>query len=119
MSGSTHRAGHTLDLVLSLGLSITNVVVNDACFSDLLFVCFNAAFPSLNSVTNRSGHSTRLINTSTVDTFSESFFASSFCLDLEFSSQNLSVDGYFNYFNSVCTEILDEIAPLKYRESKK
>ncbi len=29
------------------------------------------------------------------------------------------MDGYFNYFNSVCTEILDEIAPLIYRESKK
>ncbi len=38
VSGSTHRAGHTLDLVLSLGLSVTNVVVNDACFSDRLFV---------------------------------------------------------------------------------
>ncbi len=110
MSGSTHRAGHTLDLVLSLGLSVTNVVVNDACFSDHLFVCFDAAFLKLNSVSNRSGYSTRLINTSTVDTFSEAFFASSFCPDLE------SVDGYFNYFNLVCTYILDEIAPLKYRE---
>ncbi len=29
------------------------------------------------------------------------------------------MDGYFNYFNLVCTYILDEIAPLKYRESKK
>ncbi len=74
VSGSTHRAGHTLDLVLSLGLSVTNVVVNDACFSDHLFVCFDAAFPKLNSVSNRSGYSTRLINTSTVDTFSEALF---------------------------------------------
>ncbi len=97
----------------------TNVVVNDACFSDHLFVCFDAAFPKLNSVSNRSGYSTRLINTSIVDTFSEAFFASSFCPDLEIYSQNLSVDGYFNYFNLVCTYILDEIAPLKYRESKK
>ncbi len=78
VSGSTHRAGHTLDLVLSLGLSVTNVVVNYACFSDHLFVCFDAAFPKLNSVSNRSGnrsgYSTRLINTSTVDTFSEALF---------------------------------------------
>ncbi len=67
ISKSSQRAGHTLDLVLSLGLSVTNVVVNDACFSDHLFVCFDAAFSSLNSVSNRSGLSTRLINTSTVD----------------------------------------------------
>ncbi len=33
LQGDT-AAGHTLDLVLSLGFSVANVVVNDACFSD-------------------------------------------------------------------------------------
>ncbi len=30
-----------------------------------------------------------------------------------------SVDGYLSSFNSVCTEILDKIAPLKYRKKQK
>lgn len=36
MSGSTHRGGQTLDLILSLGLPITNAVVDDVCLSDHL-----------------------------------------------------------------------------------
>lgn len=44
--------------------------------------------------------------------------ASSFYHNLEFSPLDLMIDEYFNSFNSVCNEILDEIAPLKYRELK-
>ncbi len=44
---ATHRHGHTLDLVLSMGLSISNVVIADNCISDHRSVMFNIDLPAV------------------------------------------------------------------------
>ena len=44
VSGPTHEHGHTLDLVLSHGLSVFNLVICDNVVSDHMPVLFDAGF---------------------------------------------------------------------------
>lgn len=43
ISGPTHQQGYILDLVLSHGLPVVNIVIHDACFSDRNPVAFDVA----------------------------------------------------------------------------
>jgi len=38
---ATHVQGHTLDLILSQGFSIDNIIIEDASFSDYVPIMFN------------------------------------------------------------------------------
>ncbi|XP_014185285.2 uncharacterized protein LOC106632421 [Haplochromis burtoni] len=113
---STHIKGHMLDLVLSYGLDICITDINDAGISDHFPVIFDVQ--SCNMELNSEGPPSlsRPINSEAVALFSAAF-ANSFCYE-DISNAPLSVDGVVNSFISICTSILDTVAPVKIRRRK-
>ena len=63
--GPTHEHGHTLDLVLSYGLPVFNLVVCDAFFSDDMPVLFEAAVCCHTVKPRAAARRCRVINPST------------------------------------------------------
>ncbi len=46
IENATHVLGHTLDLIMSYGFSIDNIIIEDACFSDHKPIVFNVTLSS-------------------------------------------------------------------------
>ncbi len=67
VKGPTHEKGHTLDLVLSYGLS---VCINEICETAHLPLLFTVSIPCLRVETCASSHRLRTINPQTVTQFS-------------------------------------------------
>ena len=70
VSGPTQERGHTLDLVLSYGLSVYNLEVFGACFSDHMPVLFYAAPGYSTVIPGAPARRCRIINLSTAARFS-------------------------------------------------
>lgn len=47
VTGPTHNHGHTLDLVLSYGLSVCDIEIVDTVFSDHKSIVFDISLPSI------------------------------------------------------------------------
>ncbi|XP_013881019.1 uncharacterized protein LOC106530015 [Austrofundulus limnaeus] len=111
VSGSTHEKGHTLDLVLTYGLHGEVREICDSGISDHLPVL--SEFNILTSARDqrKAVHSRRIFNTQTASQFSAAF------IDSQLSSAEFNfggnVDQLLDDFNSVCSAILDDIAPFK------
>lgn len=105
VSGPTHTKGHTLDLVFSLGSSISNVCVEDVCVSDHSCVYFDLTCP-LDPPPPKTRAEKWFINEEAVWKFSV-------------LSDPYSLVGYsdavalIGTFNSHCLNIIDKVAPLK------
>ena len=50
VTGPTHKHGHTLDLVLSLGFPVLNIELDVASLSDHKLVIFNASLSNLKAI---------------------------------------------------------------------
>lgn len=74
--GSTHELGHTLDLVLSCGLPVSNLEISNAFFSDHMPVLFDISIPCF-SKPSIPARRCRIINSSTAAQFSSVFQNSS------------------------------------------
>lgn len=106
----THSKGHTLDLVLHSGLSLTNLETKDICVSDhkaILFCTVLSHFTSSNSTPIRR----RVFNSTSAFRFSELFTAAS----LNTFNPNFNTDELVSLFNDTCQTVLDSVAP--YKES--
>ena len=109
VSGPTHEHGHTLDLILTGGLSVSNIEIEDNIFSDHRPVIFNVSFlcPVFNA--RASTRRCRVFNSRSAGQFSEAF--NQLCIPPSFSS--MDTEEISSWFNSSCQGILDSIAPLK------
>ena len=70
VSGPTHEHGHTLDLVLSHGLSVSNLEICDDLISDHMPVLFEVAFSCADVKSGAPVQSPRIFNSFTAGQFS-------------------------------------------------
>lgn len=115
---ATHRHAHTLDLVLSWGLSVSNVSVVDNCISDHSSVLFHFDLPSVISKSKPVVRCVRPVNETTAKCFAEAYAANSMSSIIEVSGPSLDTEELTAVFNSVCLDILNDIAPLRYKRYK-
>uniref|UniRef100_A0A669AWP7 Reverse transcriptase domain-containing protein n=1 Tax=Oreochromis niloticus TaxID=8128 RepID=A0A669AWP7_ORENI len=103
VAGPTHRAGHTLDLVFTCGVSLDHMNLNEVVFSDHKSVSFTV---SVNSESHPQGsiRRRRFIDDSTISEFSSLF---------NFKSSSNEVELLTNSFNEHCLAILNQVAPFK------
>jgi len=106
----THICGHTLDLVLTYGLPISNINVCDATFSDHLPVLFEIC-TSCDYKETAPKRLRRIIKPTTSHLFSEAF--NSIELDYLMPSQGLTTDELTSSFFLTCQSILDTVAPFR------
>jgi hypothetical protein len=116
VNGPTHEHGHTLDLVLSYGISVSYVDVCDAVFSDHKPVIFGVSCPCQIEKPHPSVRLCRRINTSVINEFATIFENNYNVADPHLSYSD--PESLLVSFNSVCTTILDDVAPLKVRRVK-
>ena len=100
MTEPTHNKGHTLDLIISRGLNISKVVVNDVALSDHFCVFFESTISVHTKV------QTEVITENTAEIFNQVFSSAP---TLPWVSVNELVDN----FNSEITDVIDAIAPTK------
>ena len=114
--GPTHEKGHTLDLVLSFGLTVNISEICETRISDDLPILFNITAPCLKTETSAPARRLRAINSATATQFSIVFNASvPYTLD---DCCNLSADELATLFNSACTDTLDIVAPFRTKRTK-
>jgi len=114
----THSHGHTLDLVLSHGVFITDVQVFKTLISDHMPVMFSMSLPPTRSHISSIAQWTRSFSPCFHEEFSNSF--NELCLSLSMESPLPDVDAeeHLSLFNTVCSEVLNTTAPLKVKKSK-
>ena len=113
VTGPTHIKGHTLDLVLSFGFSLNNVVIREFPPSDHKAVIFQTLLPCPAPKPLSSSYS-RVFNVNSASRFQQAFLAAP---SISSQSQH-SVDDLVGYFNSISTNILNKIAPFKTKYQK-
>lgn len=111
-TGPTHELGHTLDLVLSTGITVNLCKIYDATFSDHMPVTFQVIIPDLVVNTTAPDRRTRFITPSTAEQFTTAFRDSSLFHDLHSPSPSLNAANILTSFNATCSAILDTVAPL-------
>lgn len=116
VSGATHRYGHTLDLLLSYGISVCNVEVYDPVFSDHCPILFDVPLPCDIVNSCMPARRCRVINSFTAAQFSAAFENSELVTDI--SSFDDDVETFFQRFEATCKSVLDSVAPLKSRRPK-
>ncbi|KAJ0033693.1 hypothetical protein NQD34_000800 [Periophthalmus magnuspinnatus] len=116
VDGPTHNAGHTLDLILSHGLSVSLVEISETVLSDHLPIIFNFLAPPPLSKPPVPASCRRIITSFTVEEFTAAF------IDSQFFTQECAVpecpDTLLSSFYKTCSGILDTIAPFKHRSTK-
>lgn len=115
---ATHRYGHTLDFVLSMGLSISNVVIVDNCISDHRSLTFNIDLPAV-ILNNRSADCYfHPVNEFTAKRFAEAYETSPGPAIIEASVSSPDIEVLTAVLNSVCVDIMNDVAPLRLKKSK-
>ena len=110
--GPTHVKGHTLDLVLSSGISIDTFEITNAAISDHFLIEFELSGHCPPSAPSPSHVLARSINSTTASNFSDSFRLAlplSLTADL---SPFTNIDELVSIFNLSCTDTLDQIVQL-------
>lgn len=116
--GSTHIKGHTLDLVLSSGISVDKLDITNVAISDHFLIEFEFSSYSPPSVPPPSHVLARSFNSATASLFSNSFkFALPPSLSADLPSCT-NIDELVSSFNLSCTNTLDQIAPIKLKRVK-
>ncbi len=114
IENATHVLGHTLDLIMSYGFSIDNIIIEDACFSDHKPIVFNVTLSSFLGNIKTTGFYSRCINS--LNVFSDMFHSNEVSTAMSVAAEHSSSSDYLiALFNSSCSDILDSIAPLKYK----
>ncbi|RXM96109.1 hypothetical protein EOD39_16101, partial [Acipenser ruthenus] len=102
VKGATHNHGHTLDLVISCGLAVKNIITLDLTISDHLAILFEVNLPASTKTVDHTFKS-QVINSTAAKLSDDS-------LPL---SESPSVDELVNTYNTTLTGILDTVAPIK------
>jgi len=98
----THLMGHTLDLIISYGLSISLTEISETAISDHFPVIVE--FPILPSIASRSSALPcyrRILTSSTAEEFTD-IFVDSKCYAFSDSDYSICPDGLLSFFNSTC-----------------
>jgi len=109
----THILGHTLDLVLSYGVDISDISVSDYLLSDHKPILFTMSLPSLSHVSTKTTSMSRVYSAQFSESFSQRFSKSCSHLLLESPLADLDADEHLRLLNSVWLEVLNESAPLR------
>lgn len=112
--GPTHEHGHTLDLVLSYGLPVTDLEICDCALSDHMPVLFNIGLTHTAVKSGAPARRCRVINPATAMQFSAAF--NQLCGPSDFVSSD--TEELNSWFYSCCQTVLDSVAPLKTRQPK-
>ncbi len=109
----THTRGHTLDLLITRGLDVSNLSVSDVSLSDHFLITANINLPAPSSATDTviSFHPKNLLNPLKL---SECVSASPLTGTLP-----SSVDDAVTLYNTTLTHVIDTVAPLTTRTVKK
>ncbi len=108
--GPTHNRGHTLDLLISRGLNISSIVINDVDLSDHFCIFFDILIcvtTESRSVTVRK----RCINENTSVLFMEAISSTP-------SISTDYVDILLDSFNSKVKNVIDDFAPVRVLQEK-
>ena len=112
ITSPTHVKNHTLDLVLSSGLSPSNLELIDICISDHKAIMFDSLLtPS--APTQLFSSDSRILTSSTSTQFSAAFRAAPTTCQLESPFLSLNTEELLSLFNQSCNQILNSVAPLK------
>ncbi len=114
VTGPTHKLGHTLDLVLSYGLTVCDFEIMETVFSDHKSVVFNMSLSCSLEKPCVSTRWCRIMNSETSNDFC-TMYEAAFSNSYYDCSSDLCADELLSSFTSVCSNILDSIAPLKTR----
>ena len=106
VTSSTHNKGHILDLIISKGLNISEVVVTDIALSDHYCVLFKTTNPVKLNKNEVEVIRKRYINDNTCALFTEAFTPSP-------TLPSASVDDLVNSFSSRVIAVMDSIAPIR------
>ena len=106
VQGPTHSQGHTLDLVITKGVTVS-LDIKELGVSDHRCIFFNACLPAYSKTTSLVT-SKRLLNDNTSALFEQA-------LVKVHNPLEQTADGLLDYFNLVMTQIMDEIAPYKVK----
>ena len=103
----THNRGHTLDLIITKGLDISNVTVTDIALSDHFCIFFDiAVFPSTQTIPETIFK--RHINENT-----NALFVEAFTLAPLKTSISTSVNDLLHDFKLKITKTIDDVAPIR------
>ncbi|XP_043935110.1 uncharacterized protein LOC122808205 [Protopterus annectens] len=111
VSGATHVCGHTLDLVLSSGLVVENLCIQDAVFSDHKPIVFDVILHFSADKHIVPVRLSRFFNQDILEKFSLLFKEA-----MIYFSEWSTLNGLLNCFNETCRGILDIIAPLRSKK---
>ena len=104
----THNKGHILDLIISKGLNISEVVVTDVAFSDHYCVFFKMAISADTREITTKVIRKRYINEKTCTLFTNDFIPTP-------AVPSDSVNDLVHSFSSKAMNIMDNIAPMKVK----
>lgn len=110
MSGPTHNKGNTLDLVFTIGLNISNVCFEELSVSDHKAVLFVMSLDNA-YVQGKRVKTSRILNGAAVEKFVTAFDSNVLVSHVD------DVDCLVNAFNTHCSAILDDVAPMVTRSS--
>ncbi len=113
----THHFGHTLDLVISLGLSVSLKEISETTITDHFPIIFELIAPQSVSKPLTPSRWRRIITSSTADEFTAAFKDSQF-FALNGLVSPLCPDNFLSSFYSTCSGILDSIAPFRQKSAK-
>jgi len=113
VTGPTHQQGHTLDLILTHGLSVSDITISNANFSDHMPVLFSVPYSGQTLNNQSMRRMSRNFTTSSIEEFKVAFNEVWNSSETGSTLHNLDVDEHLSYFNSTCASILNSIAPLK------
>ncbi|XP_070409642.1 uncharacterized protein [Nothobranchius furzeri] len=112
--GPTHAQGHTLDLVLSIGLSVAGVEILSPVFSDHSPILCDFNLPCVSAVASSHVRFCRVLNAAKVIELGELLCAEG----SELHTMSLNAEELTLQFDSICKNILDRIAPLRIRKPR-
>ncbi len=113
VSRPTHLLGHTLDLILTFGLSITDVEVIESLISNHFPIVFMMCLPEIPGVTASDTRQTRVYSPHFCEDFTELCNKVNSSLSVESSLADLDAEHHLNSLNTVWADILNSIAPFK------
>lgn len=110
VNAPTHQHGHTLDLIISHGLTVSISEISDICISDHLPVMFKfkGPVPAAKSLTPAVRR--RTITSTTAGEFAAAFMNTTL-YSQDVLASPLCLEDFISSFNSSCSEILNSIAP--------
>ncbi len=97
VQGPTHEKGHTLDLILSLGLSVGDIEIQNSVFSDHIFILIRIFTSCVTQIICPPAHQVRYVTTAAIKRFKTLFFESDIFGVLDGSCD---VNAAFDIFNS-------------------